>query len=51
LRFDFHIDKNGQVLEAALAKVFYRYGYYEIPNFIRHFDGYFAIIHNLPASL
>lgn len=51
LQFNFHIDRTGQVLEAALAKVYYRYGYYEVPNYIKSFDGYFAIIHNLPASL
>ena len=51
LQFNFHIDRTGQILEADLAKVFYRYGYYEIPNYIKSFDGYFAVIHNLPASL
>jgi len=34
-----------------LAQVFYRYGYYEVPNRIKAFDGYFAIIQNLPAPL
>jgi hypothetical protein len=53
LKFDFHIDKSGTILqsESKLSKIFYRYGYYDVAGFIRHFDGYFAIIHNLPASL
>lgn len=53
LKFDFHIDKSGTILQAEskLSKVFYRYGYYDVAGFIRHFDGYFAVIHNLPQSL
>lgn len=51
LQFNFHIDKSGHVLEADLTKIYYRYGYYEIPNYIKSFDGYFAIIHNLPPTL
>lgn len=51
LQFNFHIDRTGQVLESSLAKVFYRYGYYEVPTFIKSFDGYFAIIHKAPNSL
>lgn len=51
LQFNFHIDRTGQVLSSELAQIFYRYGYYEVPNYIKAFDGYFAIIHDLPAPL
>lgn len=51
LQFNFHIDRTGTVLEAKLGKVYYRYGYYDVAGYIKQFDGYFAVIHNLPSSL
>lgn len=53
LKFDFHLDKTGTVLQeqSKLSKIFYRYGYYDVAGYIKQFDGYFAIIHNLPTSL
>lgn len=51
MKFDFHIDKTGTVLDAKLTKVFYRYGYYDVAGYVKSFDGYFVVIHNLPASL
>jgi len=51
LKFDFHIDKTGTVLDSFLSKVFYRFGYYEVYNYIKAFDGYFALINDLPITL
>jgi hypothetical protein len=44
-----HVDKTGTVLESKLAKVFYRYGFYQTTNYIKAFDGYFAVVQKIPS--
>lgn len=46
-----HIDKTGTVVSHNIAKVFYRYGFYENENYIKAFDGYFAVGQRLPKLL
>jgi hypothetical protein len=46
-----HIDKNGMVVSHEIAKIYYRYGFYESENYIKAFDGYFAIGQRLPSML
>ena len=46
-----HIDKTGTVVAHEIAKIFYRYGFYETENYIKAFDGYFAVGQRLPTML
>ena len=46
---NFHIDKTGSVLYHSITKVYYRYGFYQNQNYIKSFDGYFAIPQRLPT--
>lgn len=46
-----HIDKTGTVVAHEIAKIFYRYGFYETNNYIKTFDGYFAVGQRLPTML
>lgn len=46
-----HIDKTGTVVSHEIVKIFYRYGFYENQNYIKAFDGYFAIAQRLPTML
>lgn len=46
-----HIDKTGTIATHEIAKIFYRYGFYESENYIKAFDGYFAIGQRLPVML
>jgi len=41
-------DKTGNIVAWEIAKIFYRYGFYENQNDIKAFDGYFAIAQKLP---
>ncbi len=43
-------DKSGSLVDHKIAKVFYRYAYYETSNYIKTFDGYFAVVQKLPVS-
>ena len=46
-----HIDRTGTVVAHEIAKIFYRYGFYENSNYIKTFDGYFAVGQRLPTIL
>ena len=48
-QFNFHFDKTGTILESTLGQVFYKYGFYETSNYIKQFDGYFAVVQTLPT--
>ena len=48
LQFGLHISNNGQVLSNETKGVFMRYGFYETQNYIKSFDGYFAIVQKVP---
>lgn len=45
-----NFDRTGTLLDHKIAKIFYRYSYYETSNYIKTFDGYFAIAQKLPIS-
>ena len=47
-QFNFHFDKTGTILEKKLGKIFYRYGFYETVNYVKNFDGYFAVLQKIP---
>jgi hypothetical protein len=49
-QLNFHFDKTGTILERKLGKVFYRYGFYETANYIKNFDGYFAVLQKIPIA-
>jgi hypothetical protein len=44
-----HISQTGQILTTELAKIYYRYGFFETTNYIKQFDGYFAVAQKLPV--
>lgn len=46
-----HIDKTGTVVSHDIVKIFYRYGFYQSENYIKTFDGYFAIGQRLPTLM
>ena len=46
-----HIDQTGTVVSHNIARVFYRYGFYEAENYIKAFDGYFAVGQRLPTIM
>ena len=50
-QINLHIDKTGTIATHEIVKVFYRYGFYENENYIKAFDGYFAIGQKLPIML
>jgi hypothetical protein len=50
-QINLHIDMTGTVATHEIAKVFYRYGFYQTENYIKAFDGYFAIAQRLPTIL
>ena len=41
-------DKTGTLLYANITHVYYRYGYYETTNYLKVFDGYFAVVQKIP---
>lgn len=41
-------DKTGTLLNPKITHVYYRYGFYETSNYIKAFDGYFAIVQKIP---
>lgn len=43
-------DKTGTLHEHKIAKIFYNYGYYQTTNYIKTFDGYFAVVYKLPVG-
>lgn len=45
-----NFDRTGSLLYHKIAKIFYRYGYYETTNYIKTFDGYFAVVQKIPVS-
>jgi hypothetical protein len=48
---DMHIDRTGTVVSHEISKIYYRYGFYESQNYIKAFNGYFAIAQRLPTML
>lgn len=46
-----HIDRTGTVVSHEISKIYYRYGFYETENYIKSFDGYFAIGQRLPVIM
>lgn len=44
-----NFDQTGTLTEHKIAKVFYRYGYFETTNYIKSFDGYFVVVQKLPV--
>lgn len=49
-QMDCTFDQTGTLLTHKISKVFYRYGYYETTNYIKTFDGYFAVVQKLPVT-
>ena len=45
------VDKAGSVLESRITKVYQRYAYYQSTNYLKAFDGYFAVVQVLPSFL
>ena len=43
-----HFDKTGTLLDHDITHVYYRYGFYETSNYIKTFDGYFAVTQKIP---
>lgn len=43
-------DSTGTLRDHKVAKIFYNYGYYQATNYIKTFDGYFAVVFKLPVS-
>lgn len=43
-------DKTGTLLHSKITHVFYRYGFYETANYIKTFDGYFAVTQKVPQA-
>ena len=41
-------DKTGQLLYGNITHVYYRYGFYETTNYLKVFDGYFAVVQKIP---
>lgn len=48
---EFDIDRTGTIAFHKIIRVFYRYGFYENENYIKAFDGYFAIGQRLPTMM
>lgn len=44
-----HIDASGTLVSHDIAKVFYRYGFYETHNYVKSFDGYFVVTQKVPT--
>ncbi len=36
-------------MDVNLVKIYQRYGFYETTNYIKHFDGYFAVTQVVPT--
>lgn len=49
LQVNCNFDKTGTLIDHKIAKIFYGYGYYEVTNYIKSFDGYFAVVYKLPT--
>lgn len=45
------VDKSGSVLETRITKVYQRYAYFLSTNYLKAFDGYFAVVQVLPYWL
>lgn len=45
------VDKAGSVLDAQITRIYEKYSYYLSTNYLKSFDGYFAVIQTLPSFL
>lgn len=43
-----YFDRTGTLVDHKIVKFFHRYSYYETTNYIKSFDGYFAVAQKLP---
>ena len=41
-------DAAGKLVDHQIIRVFYRYGFYETSNYVKSFDGYFAVVQKVP---
>ncbi len=41
-------DKNGNVQSVTLTRVYLRYAFYEVSNFVKHFDDFLAVTQTIP---
>lgn len=48
---DINFDQTGTMLYHKISKVFYQYGFYQTSNYIKTFDGYFAVAQKLPINM
>lgn len=48
LELNILVDKSGTVLNAEITKIYERYAYYQSTNYLKAFDGYFAVVQTLP---
>lgn len=45
------IDKAGSVLNSQITRIYEKYSYYLSTNYLKSFDGYFAVVQVLPSFL
>lgn len=45
------IDKSGSVLQTTISRIYEKYSYYLSTNYLKGFDGYFAVVQTLPSFL
>lgn len=43
-------DEAGKLVDHRIERVFYRYGFYETSNYVKSFDGYFAVVQKIPFN-
>lgn len=48
-QIDCHFDNSGALNSHKITKAYYNYGFYEAENYIKSFDGYFALAYVLPT--
>ena len=41
-------DEAGKLVDHRIVQFFYRYGFYETTNYVKSFEGYFAVVQKVP---
>lgn len=49
LQLNCFFDHAGKLVDHKISRVYYRYGFYETSNYVKSFDGYFAIVQKVPV--
>lgn len=47
-QFELITDKNGNVQHFELTRVYVRYAFYHVNNYVRHFDDYMVVTQTIP---